>query len=221
MAGDELQLIGLRDDFYRDGYYKALIAVGVLLAAIALLASVSVYLQISKPDPVVFATGDEFRTLLPVPVNKPYVSTPDLIQWVSEVVPKGFRLDFVNYNLQLKNVSQYYTENGWKSYLDIVKVYADYNTILAGKLFKSATVGGAPFIVNQGLLPGGIYGWLVQMPFSIGNSNIRNADGSNNNPKIVIQALVVRIPTLNNLSGIAIDKLTVIKGAGEETTSNG
>lgn len=217
-AGDELQLVTLRDDFYRDGYYKALIAVGIMLVAIALLASVSLYLQLSKPAPVVFATGDEFRTLIPVPVNKTYVSAPDLIQWVSDVLPKSFKFDFINYNLQLKNVSQYFTVNGWKTYLDLVKIYADYNVVTAGKLFISAIPAGAPFILNQGLLPEGVYGWLVQMPITLSSRSVSKGPDQT----LVLQALVVRISTLNNLSGIAIDKLTLAKAPpGDQATANG
>lgn len=216
MAGDELQLISLKDDFYRDGYYKALAAGGILLIAIALLISASLYLQLSKPAPVAFAAGDEFRTLLPVPITKPYVSQPDLIQWVSDVLPKAFTFDFVNYNQQLKNNSQYFTANGWKNYSDQLKIYADYNAILASKLFMSAVPGGAPFIVNQGLM-GNVYAWLIQMPLNLSYSSI----GKGNSTPLVIQALVVRIPTLNNLSGIAIEKLTVTKGTGDQVISNG
>lgn len=217
MAGDELQLISLRDDFYRDGYYKALAAVGVLLIAIALLVSASLYLQLSKPDPVTFVTGDEFRTLLPVSVDKPYVSQADLIQWVSDVLPKAFIFDFINYNQQLKNVSQYFTVNGWKTYTDQLKTYVDYNALVTNKLFSNASPAGAPFIVNQGILPSNTYGWLVQMPLNLNYSSVNKG----NKIPLVLQVLVVRIPTLNNLSGIAIDKLTVTKGAGDQIISNG
>lgn len=217
MAGDELQFISLRDDFYRDGYYKTLAAAGVLLIAIALLVSVSIYLQLSKPDPVVFRTGDEFRTVLPVPIDKPYVSQADLIQWVSEALPTAFIFDFINYNQQLKNISQYFTVNGWKTYTDQLKQYADYNAFVARKLFSDAEPAGAPFILNQGLLPGNIYGWQVQMPINLEYSSVNRGDTI----PLVLQALVVRIPTLNNLSGLAIDKLTIIQGTGDQIISNG
>ncbi len=216
MAEGELQVIELRDDFYRDGYYKALIAAGGLLVAIALLISTSLYLFLSKPTPVTFATGDEFRTLLPVSVDKPYLSQPDLIQWISDALPKVFSIDFVNYNSKQQSASQYFTVNGWKNFLDQLKMYADYNAVLSGKLFVTAVPGGAPFILNQGLLPSNTYGWLIQMPLNLNYSSV--AKGTT--LPLVMQALVVRIPTTNNLSGIAIEKLTVTKGAGDQIISN-
>jgi intracellular multiplication protein IcmL len=218
MAENELQSVSLRDDFYRDGYYKALTAMGILLVAIALLVSTSLYLQLSKPAPVVFAVGDEFRTLLPVPVDKPYISQSSLIQWVSDVLPQIFTIDFVNYNQQQKNVVEYFTPNGVKNYMDQLKVYADYNTLLEQKLFVNAIPAGAPFIVNQGMIPGQqIYGWLIQMPLNLGYSSVNKG----NTLPLVMQVLVERIPTLNNLAGVAIEKLTVTKGSGDQILSNG
>lgn len=217
MAEEELQLISLRDDFYRDGYYKALAIIGVLLIAIALLVSASLYLQLSKPDPVVFGTGDEFRTLLPVPVDKPYPTEPDLLQWASDVIPKAFTYDFINYNLQFKNASQYFTPNGLKSYTDQLKMYVDYNTIISGKLFSNAVPTSAPVIRNKGLLPEGVYAWLIEMSINLSYSNVNRG----NAVSLLIQAIVVRVPTLNNLSGVAIEKLTVLRGAGDQIISNG
>lgn len=218
MAEEKLQLITLRDDFYRDGFYKALAAFAILLIAIILLSAASLYLQFSKPSPVEFLTGDEYRTVAPVPVNLPYIKQPDLIQWVSEILPSVFRYDFVDYNKMLNANMQYFTENGWKNFQDLLKIYADPNSIAASKLFVNTTPGGAPIILNQGLLPGGVYGWWIQMPLNLSYSS-RTAG---NAIPLLVQVLVVRIPTLNNLSGIGIEKITVTKkGGGNQINPNG
>ncbi|EKD72306.1 MAG: IcmL protein [uncultured bacterium] len=215
MAEEELQLIRLRDDFYRDGFYKALSAFLVLLGAIILLISTSIYLFVSKPLPVRFATGDEFRILPLVPVDQPYLKQPDLIQWSSDVLPSVFTFDFVNYNQQLNTASHYFTANGWKSFLDQLKMYADYNNIVSSKLFINANAAGAPFILNQGLIQG-VYGWWIQMPINLGYSSSVKI----NTVPLVIQALVVRVSTQNNLSGVGIEKIIVLKGGGDQIRIN-
>ncbi len=217
MAEEELQVVSLKDDFYRDGFYKALSAFGILLVAIILLSAASLYLQFSKPSPVEFVTGDEFRTVPPVPVNLPYLKLPDLIQWVSDILPQAFHYDFVDYNDELKANMQYFTDNGWKNYSDLLKMYADANTIATSKLFVNATPDGAPFIINQGLLPEGYYGWWIQMPINLSYSS--SIKGSN--IPLTMQVLVVRVPTLNNLSGIGIEKMIVTKGGGNQANTNG
>lgn len=206
MAGEELQIIYLRDDFYRDGFYKALLAVLVLLAAIVLLTSVSVYLVVTKPAPVEFSADNEWRVLPPVPLDLPYLTQPDLLQWISNVLPTVFGFDFVNYAQQIKNDTQYFTVDGWKKMSGLLANYADYNVVQTSKLFINAVLTGAPYILNQGLLQGR-YGWWVQVPIDINYNGVLK----NNTQSLVLQVLIVRIPTLNNLSGVAIDNIIVSK----------
>jgi intracellular multiplication protein IcmL len=218
MEAEELQLVTLRDDFYRDGFYKALSAFVILLVAIFLLIATSLYLFFSKPDPVVFATGSEFRTVALVALKEPYISTPDLIQWVSETLPAVFRYDFVNYSKELDANMPYFTANGWKNFLEVLKTYADGNAITASKLFVNAVPAGAPFILNQGIPAGtDAYAWWVQMPLNLSYSSVNKG----NDLPLVIQALVVRVPTLNTLVGVAIDKMIVTKGGANQAIKNG
>jgi intracellular multiplication protein IcmL len=216
-AREELQVVRLRDDFYRDGFYKILFALATIFVAIGLLVALSVYLYFSKPAPIHFRTTDhEWRVLGPVPLDQQYISTPDLIQWVSEVLPKIFTYDFIRYTDQVKNDAQYFTTNGWQKFLDQVNVYANYNGVQSNKLFINSFPAGAPFILNQGLL-NGKYAWWVQMPVNITYINL---SGKSTTP-IVIQALVVRVPTLNNLSGVGIDNMIITKGGGDQIQVHG
>jgi intracellular multiplication protein IcmL len=218
MAEEDLQLVSLRDDFYRDGFYKALGTFAILLIAIILLSAASLYLKFSKPSPVEFLTGDEFRTVAPVPVNLPYLKQPDLVQWISERLPALFRYDFIDYNKDLNANIQYFTENGWKNYQDLLKIYADGNSIATSKLFVNAVPGGAPIILNQGLLPGGVYGWWIQMPLNLSYSSRTTGNAI----PLMAQVLIVRVPTLNNLMGVAIEKMTMTKkGGGNQIITNG
>jgi intracellular multiplication protein IcmL len=213
MAVEELEIIRLKNDFYKDGFYKVLIAFGLILLAILASISVSLYLFFSKPKPVVFSVDSEWRVLPPVPVDQPYVRTPDLLQWVSEVLSSAFTYDFVHYQDQLKNQARYFTDNGWKAYLGHLNEYANATTIQNSTLFISSSAGGAPFIVNQGLLQGR-YSWWVQMPINLSYS------GGSLQP-LTIQVLVVRVPTLNNLSGMAIDNMIITRNGRSEARANG
>lgn len=206
MAEDELQVVRLRNEFYRDGFYKVLIAFALILFSIAMLGGISFYLYIEKPAPVTFVTDKDWRAFPPVPLDKPYKKTPDLLQWVSDVMPSLFTYDFLNYKDELAPLKEYFTEDGWKKLGDLLKTYANIEVIQNAKLFVNGEADGAPVILNQGLLDGR-YGWWVQMPIVIHYSNTdRHYDSS-----VVVQALVVRTSTLDNLSGIAIDNIMEVK----------
>lgn len=216
MAEEELNIVRLRTDFYRDGFSKLLLACISIIISIFFLIAISVYFYLEKPLPVYFETDNDWRILPPVPLDQPYLTTADLIQWVSEILPTSFAYDFVNYSKQLKDHQSYFTENGWKIFLGQVNIYANSNDVLSSKLFINTSAAGAPFILNQGILEGK-YSWWVQMPI---NLNYITNEGNKVVP-LVIQALVTRISTLNNLNGVAIENMIVTKGTGEQVRVNG
>jgi hypothetical protein len=214
MAGEELQIVRLRNDFYRDGFYKMFIALALMLGAIFLVLSASFSLWLEKPSPVVFNTDAEGRVFPPVPLNLTYISTADLLQWVSSVLPQAFSYDFMNYNNQYGNLQHYFTPDGFAKLTNILNTYANPKTVVDSKLFIIAAPSAAPTVFNQGLINKGTlagrYGWWIQLPLDI---KYTSAEKDYTTP-VIVKALVVRVPILNDLSGIAIDDLLVSKPQG-------
>lgn len=211
MAGEELEIVRLRKDFYRDGFYKVFIAMVLMAGAIFLLLMVSFSLYLESPNPVTFHTDNDWRVFPPVPVNEPYISTADLLQWISEAMPASFSYNFLNYAVEYANLSHYYTPDGLQKLADVLTIYANPKTIQDAKLFIQATPSAAPTVFNQGLITtgdlAGRYGWWVQIPINIRYSNVQKVYTT----PILIKALVVRIPTLNDLTGVAIADILVSK----------
>lgn len=207
MAEETLHVVRLKQDFYRDGFYRVLIIFVMMMVVLILLIGSTCYLFFVKPDPVYFSVDKEGRTLPPVAVDQPYLKTPDLMQWISVTLPAVFTYDFIHYNDQLKQMPSYFTEEGWKRFLDQINVYANATTVQTNKLFINASPTSAPFILNQGLLLGK-YAWWIQMPFSLHTINYK----ASNTLFLVAQILVVRVPTLNNLMGVAIDNVIISRG---------
>lgn len=216
MAGDELEVVRLKTSFYQDGFYKLLIALTTILIAIIFLIGLSVYIYISKPEPVYFSTDDEWRILPPVPLDKEFLSDADLVQWISEVLPIAFTFDFINYTKQLQNVSQYFTPTGWQKFLDQINEHANYNEVVHSKMFINSYPAGAPGIINRGLAPEGRWVWTITMPI---NMNLITGARTNIQP-LTIRALIVRVPTLNNIYGVGIEDIVVTKGSASQIFSN-
>lgn len=209
MAEEEWQVVEMRDDFYRDSFGKVIFIISSIFIAIALLIAISVYLYMNKPKPIVFSVREEWRIKAAVPLDQSYTSAPDLLQWVSDAIRKSLVYDFYHYNDQLKASSQYFTMDGWKVFLNQLNIYANYNTVLANKMFITAAPASAPYILQQGLLSGR-YSWWVQLPVNITYAS--NDRSSTRN--LTLQILVVRVSTLNNLAGVGIDNVIVAKSTG-------
>lgn len=209
MADEAAEVVRIQDHFYRDGFNKTLIAFGVLSAAIVLLLSTSIYLVVTKPAPVVFATGKDWRMLPPVSLDQPFLKTPDLLQWVSEMVGDIFTFDFIRYANQLNSYKHFFTDAGWKKFQELLNVRINSEMVQSRKWFVSASAAGAPFVLKQGVLLGK-YSWWVQIPLKI---NYSGSTGSNS-VALTVQFLVVRAGTLDDINGVIIDDI-VWSGAGQ------
>ena len=208
MPEENLQVMRLEDNYYRDSFGMVVMLIAFVCIAISLLGALSIYLHIRKPAPVEFVTDVDYRVLAPVQIDQPYLLVPDVLQWVSDVLPRSFQLNFYQYDDQIKSYSHYFTDSGWKIFLNQLNNYVNYNTVKTSKLFVSATPTSAPFVLNQGVLSGR-YSWWVEMPIDI----TFKGDSILPTKSLTLQVLVVRVSTLNNLAGVAIDNVIVTKGA--------
>jgi len=215
-AQTELVTLALRDDFYRDGYRKVVTLLIMVIFSILFMSGISLWLVFSKPAPVSFYTDEEWRLLPPIPVNRPWIATPDLIQWVSDAIPAVFTVDFVNFSAQTAAAARYFTPEGYRKFLQAINQYANPVTLKNEKLFVNSDAAGAPFIINQGLLQG-VYGWWIQMPLNLSYSS---AEKGSTLP-LAVQVLVTRVPTQDDLKGIRIANMIVAKGAGDQILANG
>jgi intracellular multiplication protein IcmL len=206
MAEQSERIVVLKNDFYKDSFYTILLVIISLTIAVIVLFVISIYLYNNKPKPVYFATAQSWRVQGDVPVNLPYLSTPDLLQWTNNIFRQAFTLDFTNYDKQLNALQPYFTANGWQIFLNQINIYANANSVQQLMLFVNATPSGAPYILNSGLLTGK-YAWWVVMPLTL---NYISVDSANNqSKKLTLQVLVVRVSTMNNLTGVAIDNVIV------------
>lgn len=208
MSDEEMQLVGLRDDFYRDSVKKVL---GIVISSVLILlclVGLTAYYFSSKPWPVVFAVEPQWQVQPPVSVAKPFVSKADLLQWVSDIVPALFTINFLNYDTENAALAQNFTANGWRVYQNQLKNFAPREQIVRDHVFVSARATDVPSIINRGLSLGR-YAWMITIPVIIDYYNLKTKDTR----AVTFQVLVVRVPTETNLAGIAIDDIVVAKSA--------
>jgi hypothetical protein len=127
----------------------------------------------------------------------------------------------MNYNSQSNDIEQYFSQNGWKKLQNLLVTYANPKTVLDSKLFILASPSAAPTVFNQGLINqgslAGRYGWWVQMPLDIRYTNAEKAYTSS----ITVKVLLIRVPIVNDLSGIAIEDILVSNPQGGKAATNG
>lgn len=197
--------VEIRNEFYRDSFWRVMFIVFGFFFSLLFLLGVSFYLYLNQPRPVVFPVGKEWRTIPEIALDRPYLTLPNMLQWLANAISNVFVYDYYHYNDQLNAAQIYFTSAGWKVFLNQLNIYANYNTIQKGKMFVNATPAGAPYLLKEGVLSGR-YAWWVQMPITI---QTISGEGQTNSQNLTLQILVVRVSTLNNLLGVGIENIIV------------
>lgn len=199
MPEDALEVVRLRNNFYRDNYRRV---VGALLALILInfvLIGVVFYQISDRPSPQYFATSTDGKITPIYPLSEPMMAPTELLQWASRAAVAAYTYNFVDYREALQRVQNNFTPDGWTYFEDALKSSRNLESVVAKKLVVSAVATAAPVILDQGVVSGR-YAWKVQMPILI---TYQSANEQTQQP-VIVTMVVSRVPTVNMPRGIAI-----------------
>lgn len=191
-----------RSDFYRDNYRRVITALMFSIVLIAVLASALVYIVTHPPVPQYFATTIQGRITPLVPIDEPNLPPSAVLQWANQAAIAAYTYNFVNYRQELQAASEFFTSDGWNTFLTALQNSNNLTTVISKKLVVSAVATGAPVILDQGVVDGA-YTWKIQMPMLVSYQSASQLVQQ----QIVITLVVTRISTLNSARGIGIQSL--------------
>ncbi len=209
MPEDALEIVHLRNNFYRDNYRRVVSALLFLLVINISLIGIIIYQYQTRPEPKYFATSADGQITPIYPLSRPVVSASALLQWANQAAVAAYTYNFADYRQSLQLASDYFTPNGWKDFQTALKNSGNFETVLAKKLVVSAVATGAPVIIDQGEIQGR-YAWKVQMPLLV---TYQSASTSIQDP-LMVTLLITRVSTLNVPKGIAISQYIATPASG-------
>ena len=83
MADDAVEIVKLRNEFYRDNYRKVVLALLLSCTVVVVLVGALTYIITHPPAPQYFATSTDGRITPLVPLDQPNLSTAALLQWAN------------------------------------------------------------------------------------------------------------------------------------------
>ncbi len=209
MPEDAVEVVKLRNAFYKDGSRKILIALLLCVFVVLVQVFALVYVVTHPPEPKYFATSTDGRIMPLVPLDQPNLSQSALLQWANTAAIAAYTYDFVNYRQALQQASEYFTPDGWNSFMAALKNNNNLDAVLAKKLIVSAVATGAPVIVQQALLDER-YTWKVQMPMLVTYQSASQFSQQS----LTVTMLITRISTLSSARGIGIAQFVATAGGG-------
>lgn len=198
MSKDALQLVTLRNHFYRDNFRRVslILLLSVLLNIVLIVALF--FVSDNRPQPLFFATTNDGQLLPLSAQNQPIMNDQAVITWVSRAAPQIMGLDFLNYRQQIENSHTYFTDYGWNQFMTAIGATLD--QVKNQQLVVKAVPSDVPVITAKGLV-NGVYTWKVQVPLTISYQKNGRVDVK----KVVWSLIVQRVNnnTSNQLLGIS------------------
>jgi intracellular multiplication protein IcmL len=194
-----VEVVKLRNDFYRDGYKRVILALLLSVLLNAVLIATFTYVITHPPAPQYFATTINGRITPLIPLDQPNMPPSTLLQWANSAAIAAYTYNFVNYRQELQAASEFFTTDGWTEFTNALKASNNLNAVIDKKLVVSAVATGAPVILDQGIIDG-IYTWRVQMPMLVTYQSASQTARQN----VLVTMVIQRISTLNSARGIGI-----------------
>ncbi len=204
MSEDALQTVHIRNSFYRDGYGKVMVALQLSFLVIVALVAAIFYVVTHPPEPKYFAVEADGSLIHIKPLDQPNLASSALLQWANQAAIAAYTYNFVNYKQELMAASEYFTPEGWHSFMTAIQESNNLKAVLEKKLVVSAVATGAPVIQQQGVLKG-VYSWSVQMPMLVTYQSANEVSQQS----LVVKMLITRVSTLNSVRGIGIAQFVV------------
>lgn len=209
MPENAVELVRLRNNFYRDNYRRVVTALLLCLLTIIVLIGIIFYMITHRPAPKYFATTSDGQIIPLIPLDRPNLANNTIAQWANEAATTAYTLDFQGYRKQLLDASNYFTPNGWKQFLQAMEASNNLESIKAKQLLMTAVPTGTPSIVHQGMIDGR-YSWSVQIPLLVSLQNANTLVQQS----ILVTMLITRVSVLDNSKGIAIAQFIASQQAG-------
>lgn len=209
MKEDALQVVKLRNEFYRDNYRKVIAALMISFFVIFILAGALFYIVSHPPAPRYFATSKDGRIVPLVAFSQPNLSNATVLEWSNTAATAAYSYNFVNYRQALQRAADYFTPEGKQMFFSAIKSSNNLQAVISKKLIVSAVATGVPVILEEGLLADR-YTWKVQIPMLI---TFQSASQFSQQA-VTVTMLIVRVSTLTSPSGIGIAQFIVSGGGG-------
>ncbi len=155
-----------RNASYKRKYHIAIFIHLLCWVVIFLLVGALYFLINNKTRPLYFLTDSVGRLTQDPPVFTPAMSPEDVMTWTINAVESAYSYDFVNYRTQLQHAQTYFSEYGWRTYMDGLSVSNNLLALTERKMIFIANVVSKPVIIKQGTI-GGAYAWKLQMPILV------------------------------------------------------
>jgi len=136
-----------------------------------------------------------------VPLSEPSLSQSAIRSWAAQAVTETMTYGFHDYRRRLQESSRHFTPRGWHTFTKALVDAGSIDSIVKNRQIVNATIRSTPTILSEGLMPNGVYRWVIEMPMTLTYEFGRTRKTINSNVRLI----VVRVPKLESAIGVGIE----------------
>ena len=197
-----------RNRYFYIFYRSSLIFLMLAVFSLILTASFTIYFLNKSIPPKYIPVDNEFRYVKITPLNEFEKTDAQIQSFAMMSMKKLFAFDYKNHEQQLFESVPNFTDNGWKSFLQQLKVSAILENTRNYNWISYINIQGSPQILKKEVDSNGIAYWLVTMKSNMIFESTKSGEFSKST-NAVINMKIVRASTINNENGIAIESLFI------------
>ena len=190
--------VGMRFNFYKDGYTASLTINVVQTIAIVILILCVFHFANRPVEREYFSVDCTGRMQQQQPMDSPHLPESALLDYAVRSVSEGYTFDASNYRDVMTSVGKYFTPEGHADFLNSMQPQIKY--VLDNVLIASAVADGTPVLSNSGRSPNGVFAWKIKVPIVV---TFRTQTQSSTVKRIVTLVIVNR-PTYETPFGVGI-----------------
>lgn len=209
---DALQLVLLRNAFYKKKFHLMLGIAILTVVVIIFLCSLLMYLLSNSTRPLYFVANDEGILIHESPLNLPF-PIEQATAWTVEAIEAANSFDYVNYRSQLQNSQKYFADASWTEYMKGLTASRNLSAVIESREVWITKVIQPPVVTKIAVI-NGEYVWRFELFVKETRLTPKppaytNTPTSSSSATYKITAVVQRKPLLQSYKGMAV--LTMIK----------
>lgn len=203
---DAMTMVFLRNDFYKKKFHFVMGFLFLSFIGIAILVSMLVYLIKNPPHPLYFVADPVGRLLQDVPIGDQVMTLDEVTAWAIDAVQSAYTYSYTNYRSELQNAEKYFTEYGWRSYMNGLAASNNLTALTQRKWIQIGTVVERPQLVVQGHM-GSAYAYKFTMPLLVTYWQPPYDDKSKLYNPLKVTITIVRRDLLQSYKGLGVTQM--------------
>jgi intracellular multiplication protein IcmL len=207
---DALQLVLLRNAFYKKKFHFMLGIAALTLVVIIFLCSLFMYLLSNSNRPLYFVANDDGILIQESSLDLPF-PIEEVNAWTIAAIEAANSFDYVNYRTQLQDAQKYFSDTAWMEYMKGLTASLNLNAVIARREVWISKVIEPPVVTKTAVI-NGAYVWRMEL--IVKETRLKpplylNTPSSSSSATYKITVVVQRKPLLQSYKGLAV--LTMIK----------